>query len=58
MYRRRGCVDAVEPAPAEHCNDRSYLVHIESTAASTTTGRSESWYHVPTTSVRDLGILR
>ena len=44
MYQRRGCVDAVELAPAEHCKDRSYLVCIESTAASTTTGRSESWY--------------
>jgi len=44
IYRRRGCVDAVEPAPAEHCKDQSYLVCIKLTAASTTTGRSESWY--------------
>jgi len=44
MYRRRSHVDAVKPAPAEHYKDRSYLVRIELTAASTTTGRSESWY--------------
>jgi len=37
-------VDAVKLVPAEHCKDQSYLMRIESTAASTTTGRSESWY--------------
>jgi len=44
LHRRRSRVDAVESAPAEHYKDRSYLVRIESTAASTATGRSESWY--------------
>jgi len=40
MYRRRSRVDVVKPAPAEHRKDQSYFVRIESTAASTTTGRS------------------
>ena len=44
IHRRRNGVDAVEPAPAKYCKDRSYLVRIESTASSTTTGRSKSWY--------------
>jgi len=52
MYRRRRRVNAVKLAPAEHYKDRSYLVRIESTAASTAkVALRVGTYHVtPTTS--------
>jgi len=57
MYRRRGCVDAVDPAPAEHCKDRSYLASNRRQHQLPQVALRVGTDHVtPTTSVRDLGI--